>query len=342
MLSRSSRTRLAASAWTLVLLFGYGAAPSRAVAQNTGVVTLPAPPGGAAAGPATVYRPADPTGTAASTARAAGPSGLMWKATSASNTVYLVGSIHFGSPDMYPLPAAMEDAFQSSPVLVVEIDLNKVNAMDALKIMAEQGMYPEGDTLWNHVSARTRQLLTRFCEARGYSAGMFARMKPWAANLTMSSLVMQAAGLKPDLGIDMHFLKQARDGKRVEQLESMEQQMRMFAKGSAAEQERSLAEAVESFDRFGELGQKLKEAWLSGDAPAIDELMASSFAGSPESRQTLLGDRNPHMAAEVERYLKGGEQALVIVGAAHLIGKDGIVNSLRQKGFKVQQVLSSN
>ncbi len=266
----------------------------------------------------------------------------MWKATSGSNTVYLVGSIHFGSEDMYPLPAAMEDAFQNSPVLVVEIDMNKVNAMDALRFMSQQGMYPDGDTLWNHVSTRTRDLLTHFCEARGYSAEMFARMKPWAANLTMSSLVMQAAGLKADLGIDMHFLKQARSGKRVDQLESMEQQMRMFAKGSAAEQERSLAEAVESFDHFGELGQKLKEAWLRGDATALDSLMISSFAGSPESRQTLLGDRNPRMAAEVERYLKSGEQALVVVGAAHLVGKDGIVSALREKGFKVQQVLSSN
>jgi uncharacterized protein YbaP (TraB family) len=40
--------------------------------------------------------------------------GLFWKATSGANTIYLLGSIHLGSKDMYPLPREFEDAFAAS------------------------------------------------------------------------------------------------------------------------------------------------------------------------------------------------------------------------------------
>ncbi|HVX66984.1 MAG TPA: TraB/GumN family protein, partial [Bryobacteraceae bacterium] len=94
-----------------------------AAAQDTRVLTLPAPP------PARQDRPV---------ARAHTPAvqGLMWKATSPTNTVYLVGSLHFGTPDMYPLPETIQSAFQKSSALVVEIDLNKVGPAEAFRFMA--------------------------------------------------------------------------------------------------------------------------------------------------------------------------------------------------------------
>jgi uncharacterized protein YbaP (TraB family) len=225
---------------------------------------------------------------------------------------------------------------------VVEIDLSKVSPGEALGFFAANGMYGEGDTLWNHVSARTRELVSRFCEARGVSPEVFSRLKPWAASLTVSTLLMQSAGFQTNLGIDMHFLKGAAGSKRVEQLETLEQQLRMFSQESSAEQERALAEAAGNPGESTELAARLKSAWLGGDAKAMEALMASAFEKSPDSRKQLLGDRNPHMAAEVVRYLRGSEPHFVVVGAGHLVGTDGLVSTLRRNGFAVTQVLSSN
>ncbi|HVX66570.1 MAG TPA: TraB/GumN family protein, partial [Bryobacteraceae bacterium] len=208
--------------------------------------------------------------------------------------------------------------------------------------MAANGMYGEGDELWKHVSEHTRELLTRFCEAHGFSTAVLARLKPWAASLTLSTLLMQSAGFQADLGIDMHFLKQAAGSKRVEQLETIEQQLRMLAEGSAAEQERALAEAAGKPEEATDLAARLKSAWISGDGKAVDELMSAALEKTPESGKRLLGDRNPHMAAEVIRYLRGSEPYFVVVGAGHLVGTDGIVNTVRKHGFTVTQVLASN
>jgi uncharacterized protein len=307
------------------------------------VVTLPAPPPGAAQ--------ASPSYSASESVRAGAPavasaarrtSGLLWKATSGAHTVYLVGSIHFASADMYPLPEAMESAFQASSVLVVELDPRDANAMKALNLVASRGMYPPGDSLWNHVSARTREGLSRLAGGGAMSAEMLARMKPWAVDLIVVQQLLASAGVRSELGIDMHFLEQARSGKRVDQLETPEEQVQAMLDTPESEQIRSLEETLADPDGSRQDLEKMKTAWLSGDTAAIDALMASDFKDAPVTRKKLLEDRNVRMAAAVERYLKGGETCFVVVGAAHMVGKDGIVSRLAEKGFVVKQVLSAN
>src|ERR1017187_8315653 len=112
-------------------------------AQDTQVVTLPAPPEGLAPKP-TVHAVTDAAAT--TTATASRTRGLLWKATAGTTTVYLAGSLHFGSPDMYPLPQEMESAFQQSSVLVVEVDVSAMSPTRAMSLMATSGTYPPGDS----------------------------------------------------------------------------------------------------------------------------------------------------------------------------------------------------
>ncbi len=295
-------------------------------AQDTQVITLPAPPAAAAANPATHAIPV------------ARGSSLLWKANSATTTVYLAGSLHFGSSDMYPLPPEMEAAFQESSVLVVEVDPSAVSPAKAISLIATSGTYPPGDTLWNHVSGRTRSELPAFAAQRGLSAEMLSRLKPWAVDLILSAQMMQAAGMRPDLGIDVHFLGQAGAAKRTEALETAEQQMRALVNVPESEQAQALEETVTDPERAGQILKTMKAAWMQGDAAALESLVAEEFRKSPESRKRLLDDRNVSMAAAIEHYLKGGEPSFVVVGAAHLIGKNGVVSRLVAKGFAVQRV----
>ncbi|MFV8830385.1 TraB/GumN family protein [Alkalihalobacterium sp. APHAB7] len=45
-----------------------------------------------------------------------------WEVNNDKTTVYLLGSFHNGSGNMYPMRKKIEDAFQSSNYLVLEID----------------------------------------------------------------------------------------------------------------------------------------------------------------------------------------------------------------------------
>jgi uncharacterized protein YbaP (TraB family) len=307
-------------------------------AQDTQVVTLPAPPEGMAPKP-TVHAVTD---AATPTAARSKTRGLLWKATSGTTTVYLAGSLHFGSPDMYPLPQEMESAFQESSVLVVEVDVSAMSPTKAMGLMATSGTYPPGDSLWNHVSERTRSLLPAFAAQHGLSADMLARLRPWAVDFILAAQMMQAAGMRPDLGIDMHFLGKAKGAKRIEALETVDQQLRALAEVPDREHAHALEEAVADPERSDRILRTMKAAWIAGDTAALEALVADEFRDAPESRRRLLDERNARMAAGVEGYLKGGETCFVVVGGAHLIGKEGVVSRLAAKGYTVKRVASAN
>ncbi len=307
--------------------------------QDTMVVTLPAPANSAAGsgGPRPWTQPSDSTaGPAASS------NGLMWKASSATNTVYLLGSIHLASPDLYPLPQHIEDAFQKSSVLLVEVDLNRVDQRKIQALLMANGLYPLNDSLWNHISPDTKALVTRFCEENGFNPEVFARMKPWLATVTASALPMQRSGMNADLGIDKHFLESAKGVMRVEQLESAEWQIRLLADLPEIKQERYLAATLKGATLTQQLGQDLQATWLSGDASKLDSLLSSASQESAELAKRIFADRNLRMAGAVERYLRGSERCFMVVGAGHMVGKDGVVRLLQKRGFKVEQVFSKN
>ena len=82
---------------------------------------------------------------------------MFWKASSGTNVIYLLGSVHVGSKDMYPLPTEVQDAFESSTALVVEVDINHLDKQKIQALFQGEGLYPGDDLLWNHVSKETRQ-----------------------------------------------------------------------------------------------------------------------------------------------------------------------------------------
>jgi uncharacterized protein YbaP (TraB family) len=339
-----TRTRLVTALAAVLALFALPGVPALwGAPQDTQVITLPAPPPASPGSPAATTANTAPVYVPVKPVPAIGGSvnGLMWKATSPTTTVYLVGSIHLASADLYPLPQAMEDAFQKASVLVVEVDMTSVDSMKMLSVTASDGIYRNGDSLWNHVSERTKDLVTAFCTEHGLDPALFSRFKPWLATLTLSTMAMSRAGLKPEYGIDLHFLNKAKGVKRIEQLESANQQIRMLSQIPEAEAERGLAEAVENFDRLGRTANELKASWRRGDAGTLGVQLASEFQSSPGTEKKMFGERNPRMAAAVEQYLQGSEPIFVVVGAGHLVGKDGVVAILQRKGYKVTQVLSS-
>jgi len=140
----------------------------------------------------------------------------------------------------------------------------------------------------------------------------------------------------------MHFMGEARGAKRVEALETAEQQIRAISEVPDREHARALEDVVTDPGRASQILTNLKTAWIAGDTAALEALVADEFKDAPESRRRLLDDRNTRMTAGVEDYLRGGETVFVVVGGAHLIGKQGVVSRLAAKGYTVKRVSSAN
>ncbi len=262
---------------------------------------------------------------------------LFWKVNAGSGTAWLLGSIHFGTEDMYPLPAKVERAFQSADALVVEANILDVETGQAVEAVVTGGTYSGDETLKGNLAPETWRRLEEMVARYGFPIEVFQKQKPWLVAVTLTTLELNRQGLTENYGIDRHFLSRA-GGKRVVELESVAQQLALFQNLSDREQEEFLEATLRDLGDEGRYFRDVIAAWRRGDAQAIDSLLNDSFrslTNSQELHARLLTDRNAAMVRKIEELVNGGGEYFVVVGAGHMVGDEGIVARLRRNGYQV-------
>jgi len=269
----------------------------------------------------------------------AAPSNFLWKATKNQNSIYLLGSVHLLTKDFYPLNAALENAYKDSDLLVEEIDLGETMGTDAQMAMLVNGMLPTGQTLDKTVSPSTMAAVSKRLEGLGLPVEPLKRFKPWFLSLTLLGLEWQKAGFEAELGLDQHFFNLAKaDGKPVQGLETTAFQISRFDEMSMPEQERLLLETLKELDTQQTEVTRLANAWKAGDVPSVERLVLEDLKSEPRLYQRLLVDRNRAWLPKIEALFSRPGRAMVVVGAAHLIGSDGLLAMLRSRGYSIQQL----
>lgn len=263
---------------------------------------------------------------------------LLYRAEGANGaTVYMLGSIHLLSADMYPLPQPVEAAYADAERVFFEIPLDSMQA--AQGAILSRAMYPEGKSLRTELPADLFAQVERLAAANGLPIGVVERMEPWMAGLMFAALEWQKAGLVAEHGVDHHFDQRARgDGKPVGAFETVEFQMGLFDGAPESEQVNQLRSTLEELPRTRQTMTDVVAAWRSGDAAAIDSIMNESMEDYPDVFQRMLVDRNAAWIPQIETLLRGPDDVLVVVGAAHLVGEHGVVSMLRERGYTVEQL----
>src|SRR5882672_4454399 len=174
---------------------------------------------------------------------------LMWKATSATATVYMLGSVHVGDASMYPMPPVVETAFAGSKVLAVKINLKAVDESKAMKLVQDYGLYSGDDALSKHISKETAAALADFCSKNGFPVAAFDKLKPWVAAVTVIAVAWKQAGEDPSLGVDRHFLDESKTPQRIDEFETAELQMSVLSGLGEAEQQEMLTQTLLHADK---------------------------------------------------------------------------------------------
>lgn len=271
-----------------------------------------------------------------------GAKSILYKVESGSSTVYLLGSIHLAKPSLYPLDRAIEEAFDKSGVLVVELDPDSPKSVEVIsRAMVHQGMYPAGQSLKSELTPQTYKALSAYVSQAGLSLQIMEPMRPWTVMLQLSVMEMMRLGYRPELGIDRHFLVKAKQAKKpVLEIESAQEQMDLLSRDDREFQDLLLRYTLESMHEMEPLLDKMFTSWKSGDAAALATVVNSPLVVDPRLTaiyDTLITKRNVKMTARIRSYLKTGKVYFVVVGAGHVIGEAGIVARLRRDGYKVTQ-----
>ncbi len=261
---------------------------------------------------------------------------FLWKVQSGPRVMYLAGSVHALNADVYPLSPAFEQAFAASDTLVEEIDLNQNGLLALAPMLLSKAMYQDGRTFDKAVSKETHDLVLK--QLKGIPAEIIRPMKPWMVMLTLTAMQVQAAGLDPSLGLDQHFFDRATKAKKtVIGLETAESQIDRFDRMPESLQEQMLRSTLD------ELGMQNKEiatmvaAWRRGDAATIESDMVRALQKYPAAYQSLIVERNNNWMPQLEKCMARTTPCMVVVGAAHLVGPDGLLTLLQRKGYRIEQ-----
>ena len=264
---------------------------------------------------------------------------FLWKASRGQGVVYLVGSVHLLTKDYYPLSPVLEVAFKESDLLVEEVDIAEMTSADNQLGILMRGMLPAGQSLETVIAADTFGLVSRRLGELGMPVEPLKRFKPWMLALTLLSLEWQKAGFDPDLGLDKHFYDRARaEGKPVQGLETLDFQISRFDGMTPNEQDRLLAQTLKELDTQRSAVTTLANAWKAGDAATVERIVLQDVRQEPRMYQRLLVDRNRNWFPTIEALFARRGRAFVVVGAAHLVGADGLIAMLRARGYAVEQL----
>jgi uncharacterized protein YbaP (TraB family) len=264
---------------------------------------------------------------------------FMWKVEGeGGSAAYLLGSLHVLTPEWYPLNATINKAFTDSKVLVEEIDIGEAADPALMMSALMKAMLPAGQTLDQVIAPSLYAEVKRRAENSGLPMMAIQRMKPWLVAITLMAPTLQAAGFKPELGVDQHFYNRAvASGMKRQALETMTYQLDRFDQMSPKLQEDLLKSTMEDLDKEVAGVKEMAEAWGFGNVAAMEKMTLAGLKDSPELYSRLLVERNNNWMPQVETCLKERAGCFIVVGAAHLVGPDGLPAMLAKKGYRVTQ-----
>lgn len=283
--------------------------------------------------------------------------GILYRVSGGKNEMFLLGSIHVGSPEMYPLGPCITEALEKSDTMVFECDTESTQALQAtMRLMS----YPMGETLADHVSEETIDLLRKTAEKTGYPMGSLLAMKPWAVvsllSIESTASEMGTANIQQamDLGVEKQIANLTK-GKEVRYLETAEDQLSIMDGFTPELQEYMLASTCtaildpESVSQADAALRHWPAWWAEGNAEAFAQNYQESFSTDPEPElmqeyhEGLLLRRNRQMAEKLVKMLEddGKHSYFVTVGLLHLVlHGESIVHELEKQGYSIEKIMN--
>jgi uncharacterized protein len=261
---------------------------------------------------------------------------FLWRVQSATGTLYLLGSIHYLKRSNYPLKKPIQEAFENSRTLVLEIDLQRSRAQ---QVMLERALYRDGANLQQNISPQTYQLAEQRAGELGVDLLQMRQFKPWFVALSLLSIKLQKMGFDPNFGLDRVLADKAKSsGKAICGLETLEFQAGLLDQLSSADQDSMLRQTLAELDVLDKSLEQIVESWNAGDAGALEQLLLAGMKEYPDLYEKIVVDRNRRWLADLIKMLEQGNKTLAVVGAAHLVGRNGLIELLKQRGYTVEQL----
>lgn len=264
---------------------------------------------------------------------------FLWEIKDNNNSVFLLGSIHLLKESDYPLDKAIIKAFDKSETVVFEADLNSLKTMEFQQYVLAKSFFTDGKSLKTSLSPHAYKKVADKLKQSGMTVDVFNMFKPWSLAMTLPVLEMKKIGYSEEHGLDNFLFRRASmKNKQIQALETGEFQISLFDDLTKQQQQNLLLHTIEELDSMQQLMGQMKSAWKNGEAKKLGDLNNSSYKQFPVIMDKLLNSRNKNWIPHIVKLINGNKDAIVVVGAAHLPGNQGVLKLLEKKGYKALQL----
>ncbi|MDX2412219.1 MAG: TraB/GumN family protein [Woeseiaceae bacterium] len=263
----------------------------------------------------------------------------LWRVAGESNSVYLLGSIHLLRKEDHPLPTVIGHAYDDADVVVMELDMDDMDPAYAQAAFNRAGVMTDGTTLRDLMGDEAYAQADQAAAQIDIPLDMLSQSEPWLAAMTVELMMLYRIGFNPLLGVEMTITQRATsDGKPIEGLETIDEQL-SFLDGLPIEAQREmLLQVLTEGAAMSEQIDDLIQAWHHGDTAALAEGLLNSIGKQDELNEVLVDSRNRRWASVIATWLDDEQDYLVVVGALHLVGANGVPALLENRGFGIHQL----
>lgn len=261
----------------------------------------------------------------------------MWTVRDADSELVLFGSVHLLPPNLPWRTAALDAALGRAEDLWLELPVDAASQRQGARLAQQRMLLPKGQSLDRQLSPAGRARLRRVAPTLGLTPEQLQPLRPWMAEVTLTVALAQRAGATSGGGVEQTLMRDPNLKARQRAFETVEQQVALFADVSPREQAAALEQTLREIEDDPLSYERLAKAWAASDLKALQaEALDPMQRQSPALFKRLVSDRNRAWTATLVERLKGRGNTVVVVGAGHLIGPQGLPQRLRALGYRVE------
>lgn len=263
----------------------------------------------------------------------------VWKVSKDSNHFYIAGTIHALSKSDYALPKEYEEAYLNSELIVFEADTNKLSQKSFSYLINTKTRYKKNDSLDNYLDNDTKEKLIKYLSANNILYKNIKNLKPGILSIYLTSLELKKLKLTA-LGVDAYYsLKAKEDNKKIKYLESIYKQLDFLSSMSKGYESEFVNYTLKDLKNIKKQFFLMKKAWRSGNMVELKRISLDPWVNDfPILYENLLIKRNKAWMKKILKMSKTKEVEFILFGALHLVGEEGILNKLKNKGFTISQL----
>lgn len=263
----------------------------------------------------------------------------MWQLDGESNRVYLLGSVHLLRADDHPLPSIIDAVYKEAETLIMELDMDDIDPVEAQSLLTQLGLIQDERSLEDLMGSDNYAEAEALAESADIPLAMLTKSEPWLAAITVEQLMLARIGFNPLFGIENHLMEKASvDKKEILGLETLREQLEFLDGMSPESQAALLLQSLKESVDIQKIMDELVDAWRHGDIGFMEDNMLDEMKQYPELYRTIVVERNLSWVGKIEELLDDEDDYLIVVGALHLIGDDGVPSLLAERGREVEQL----